>query len=94
MKLFTHIDIFNPSFVVHEVLREVPGRFVEVSRQEAVDRVHLLSLHVTLLEQRKRHPVLGPAELADLIGSAGLLPSEVVAREAENDKALGLEFAV
>ena len=74
----------------HEELLEVPlhvaglavgvGGLLELGEE----RVLLGAVHVDLLEQRELHVVGGVAEVADLLGGAGLLTHELVAGEAEH----------
>src|SRR5256885_308063 len=74
----------------HQELLEVPlhvaglaigvGLLLELGE----DRVLLRTVHVDLLEQRDPPVVVGVAEVSDLLGRAGLLAHELVAREAEH----------
>src|SRR3954454_490982 len=48
------------------------------------ERVRLVAVYVDLLEERERDAVVLLAERADLLGATGLLPAELVAREAEH----------
>ncbi len=55
--------------------------------QFLVQRVPVLTVHLDLLEQRERDAVGGGAEGLDLFGGAGLLPHELVARDADHGQA-------
>src|SRR6476469_8598588 len=90
------VELHDLAVLADEVLGEVPGRKILGLRLEVgVDRRLILArLGDDLLEERERHAVLAGAELLDLLGRAGLLAAEVVAREAEDDEALVLQLLV
>ena len=56
--------------------------------QVVEDRVGVGAVHVDLGEQREGDPVLGLGEALNLTVGARLLSTELIAREASNDKAL------
>src|SRR5215471_682786 len=56
----------------------------QVSVYGGVDRMPPRAVDLDLLEERERHAVVHRAELADLLGRAGLLPAELVAGKADH----------
>src|SRR6476660_9216398 len=60
----------------------------------AEQRMRVTAVDVDLGEHRKRHVILGFAELRDLSGDARLLPAKLVAGKAEHRKAARRKFAL
>src|SRR6478752_5055105 len=84
---------------VHEELLEVPlhqaGQDSRLEfRELGVERVLVLTPDVGLDRQREGHPEIALAKLGNLGVAAGLLPGELVARDAEDLEALAAELVV
>ena len=51
-----------------------------------------MAVDLRLLEEREGNAEFALAELLDFLGVAGLLPTELIAGEAEDEEATGCEF--
>ena len=79
----------------HQVLAKVPTRKLAALAEEGVNgRLRGAGLGHHFLEHGKRDAVVLFTEDRDLLGRAGFLSSEVVARKAEHRKAARRELAV
>src|SRR5262245_42949634 len=79
-----------------EVPTDVAGVAFAVGggRELLVQRVTTVAVHLDLLRDRELHVVTRRAERADLLGCAGLLRAELVARDADDGEALRSEALV